>query len=77
MAIMLIKLQELARNLPESAVVESTSVAGPGFLNVVLSTLWIEQVWMTPWFPMTSILRSFSFSSLIRKVGRHESVSAM
>jgi arginyl-tRNA synthetase len=40
---MLIKLQELARNLPESAVVESTSVAGPGFLNVVLSTLWIEQ----------------------------------
>ncbi|CAM6030833.1 unnamed protein product [Sphagnum balticum] len=35
--------QELARNLPESAVVESTSVAGPGFLNVVLSTLWIEQ----------------------------------
>ncbi len=44
LSILLIKLQELALNLPESAVVESTSVAGPGFLNVVLSTLWIEQV---------------------------------
>lgn len=38
-------VQALARNLPRSTVIERTSVAGPGFLNVVLSTAWIEQVW--------------------------------
>ena len=31
-------------NLPPNEVIESCSVAGPGFVNVVLSKNWIAQV---------------------------------
>lgn len=32
------------KNLPPSEMVESCSVAGPGFVNIVLSKKWIAQV---------------------------------
>lgn len=32
------------KNLPPSEIIESCSVAGPGFVNVVLSKNWIAQV---------------------------------
>lgn len=32
------------KNLPESEMIESCSVAGPGFVNVVLSRTWIAKV---------------------------------
>ncbi|KAL2629398.1 hypothetical protein R1flu_014084 [Riccia fluitans] len=35
--------QAIARNLPESTMVEKTSIAGPGFVNIVLKTDWIEE----------------------------------
>ncbi|XP_010937859.1 arginine--tRNA ligase, cytoplasmic isoform X1 [Elaeis guineensis] len=35
--------QALARNLPPSDIIESTSVAGPGFVNIVLSDKWVAQ----------------------------------
>jgi len=34
----------IMRNLPPSEMVESCSVAGPGFVNIVLSKNWIAQV---------------------------------
>ncbi|GAB2218552.1 hypothetical protein Droror1_Dr00001779 [Drosera rotundifolia] len=35
--------QAIAKNLPESEIVESCSVAGPGFVNVVLSKTWLSK----------------------------------
>ncbi|GAB4839012.1 hypothetical protein Ancab_028541 [Ancistrocladus abbreviatus] len=35
--------QAIARNLPPSEMVESHSVAGPGFVNVVLSKTWLAK----------------------------------
>ncbi|KAJ4798185.1 Arginine--tRNA ligase [Rhynchospora pubera] len=35
--------QGLARNLPQSEIIESTSVAGPGFVNINLSNDWISK----------------------------------
>ncbi|KAK9102283.1 hypothetical protein Sjap_019537 [Stephania japonica] len=35
--------QALMKNLPQSEMIESCSVAGPGFVNVVLSTEWIAK----------------------------------
>ncbi|GAB4852677.1 hypothetical protein Ancab_016892 [Ancistrocladus abbreviatus] len=35
--------QAIARNLPPSEIVESHSVAGPGFVNVVLSKTWLAK----------------------------------
>ncbi|XP_038972151.1 arginine--tRNA ligase, cytoplasmic-like isoform X2 [Phoenix dactylifera] len=35
--------QAIARNLPPSDIIESTSVAGPGFVNIVLSDKWVAQ----------------------------------
>ena len=32
------------RNLPQSDIIESCSVAGPGFVNVKLSRNWMAQV---------------------------------
>lgn len=32
------------RNLPPSEMIESCSVAGPGFVNVVLSKTWLAEV---------------------------------
>lgn len=37
------RLQAIQKNLPDSPMVASTSIAGPGFVNVKLSTEWIEQ----------------------------------
>ena len=41
---MLIFSQAIAKNLPASDVIESTSVAGPGFVNIVLSNSWVAKV---------------------------------
>ncbi|CAM6109547.1 unnamed protein product [Calypogeia fissa] len=35
--------QAIAKNLPQNNVVTSTSIAGPGFVNIVLSTKWMEE----------------------------------
>ena len=32
------------RNIPQSEMIESCSVAGPGFVNVLLSRNWMAQV---------------------------------
>lgn len=32
------------RNLPSSEMIESCSVAGPGFVNIVLSKTWLAEV---------------------------------
>uniref|UniRef100_A0A2P2M3C3 Uncharacterized protein MANES_16G107800 n=1 Tax=Rhizophora mucronata TaxID=61149 RepID=A0A2P2M3C3_RHIMU len=36
--------QAIMKNLPLSEMIESCSVAGPGFVNVVLSKNWIAKV---------------------------------
>ncbi|XP_062230845.1 arginine--tRNA ligase, cytoplasmic-like isoform X1 [Phragmites australis] len=35
--------QAIAKNLPPSDIIESTSVAGPGFVNIVLSNRWVAK----------------------------------
>jgi arginyl-tRNA synthetase len=35
--------QAIAKNLPPSDIIESTSVAGPGFVNIVLSNCWVAK----------------------------------
>ncbi|XP_066367584.1 arginine--tRNA ligase, cytoplasmic-like isoform X2 [Miscanthus floridulus] len=35
--------QAIAKNLPSSDIIESTSVAGPGFVNITLSNRWVAQ----------------------------------
>ncbi|TVU17414.1 hypothetical protein EJB05_33450, partial [Eragrostis curvula] len=35
--------QAIAKNLPASDIIESTSVAGPGFVNIVLSNSWVAK----------------------------------
>ncbi|KAL6608267.1 hypothetical protein ACP70R_041330 [Stipagrostis hirtigluma subsp. patula] len=35
--------QAIAKNLPPSDIIESTSVAGPGFVNIVLSNSWVAK----------------------------------
>ncbi|XP_062179878.1 arginine--tRNA ligase, chloroplastic/mitochondrial-like isoform X2 [Phragmites australis] len=35
--------QAIAKNLPSSDIIESTSVAGPGFVNIVLSNRWVAK----------------------------------
>lgn len=35
--------QAIAKNLPSCSVIERTSVAGPGFVNMLLSNRWIEE----------------------------------
>jgi hypothetical protein len=39
--------QAIAENLPACDAIESTSVAGPGFVNIVLSNTWIAKVWLS------------------------------
>jgi arginyl-tRNA synthetase len=36
--------QAIANNLPQSNIIESISVAGPGYINITLSSNWIAQV---------------------------------
>jgi arginyl-tRNA synthetase len=57
-------LQAIQKNLPDSSMVASTSIAGPGFVNVKLSTEWIEQRLlnvlkdgMATWAPILSYKR--------------------
>ncbi|CAI7769416.1 unnamed protein product, partial [Closterium sp. NIES-53] len=35
--------QAIAKNLPPSPMVEKTSIAGPGFVNIVLTQAWLEE----------------------------------
>lgn len=37
-------LQAIKNNLPPSEMIESCSIAGPGFVNVVLSKNWMAKV---------------------------------
>lgn len=37
-------MQAIVKNLPQSEMIESCSVAGPGFVNIVLSKKWIAEV---------------------------------
>lgn len=39
----LVLLQAIQKALPESPMIASTSIAGPGFVNLKLSTEWMEQ----------------------------------
>ncbi|ONK61799.1 uncharacterized protein A4U43_C08F33700 [Asparagus officinalis] len=63
--------QAIARNLPPSDIIESTSVAGPGFVNVVLSSTWVAQYIQSmllngieTWAPLLSVKRAVvDFSS--------------
>ena len=48
-------LQALARSIPTSFVVESTSVAGPGFVNIAISNIWIEKVHYKLLFPSCTL----------------------
>jgi arginyl-tRNA synthetase len=36
--------QAILNNLPSSDIVQSTSVAGPGYVNIVISSDWIAKV---------------------------------
>ncbi|GMH08716.1 hypothetical protein Nepgr_010556 [Nepenthes gracilis] len=64
-------LQAIANNLPQSEMVESCSVAGPGFVNVVLSKAWLAKSiqkmlidGIQTWAPKLSIKRAVvDFSS--------------
>lgn len=40
--------QAIMKNLPPSEMIESCSVAGPGFVNVVLSKNWMAKVFFSP-----------------------------
>ncbi|KAJ4781285.1 Arginine--tRNA ligase [Rhynchospora pubera] len=63
--------QALANNLPPSEIIESTSVAGPGFVNINLSTNWISKRindmlvdGIQTWAPILSVKRAVvDFSS--------------
>ncbi|KAJ3708936.1 hypothetical protein LUZ61_012641 [Rhynchospora tenuis] len=63
--------QGLARNLPQSEIIESTSVAGPGFVNINLSNNWISKRikdmlvdGIQTWAPILSVKRAVvDFSS--------------
>ena len=37
-------LQGIAKAIPASPLIGNTSVAGPGFVNIVVSSAWIEEV---------------------------------
>ncbi|KAK8964362.1 hypothetical protein KSP40_PGU015661 [Platanthera guangdongensis] len=63
--------QAIAKHLPPSDIVESTSVAGPGFVNIVLSSKWVAQNihnmllnGINAWAPILSVERAVvDFSS--------------
>lgn len=63
--------QAIAKHLPPSDIVESTSVAGPGFVNIVLSSKWVAQNihnmllnGISAWAPILSVERAVvDFSS--------------
>ncbi|GJN05735.1 hypothetical protein PR202_ga23396 [Eleusine coracana subsp. coracana] len=42
----LLYFQEIANNLPPSDIVQSTSVAGPGYVNIVIASDWIAEFGM-------------------------------
>ncbi|XP_057853330.2 arginine--tRNA ligase, cytoplasmic isoform X1 [Cryptomeria japonica] len=63
--------QAIMKNLPKSNMIEKSSVAGPGFVNIVLSDLWIAerirqmlQDGISTWAPVLPITRAVvDFSS--------------
>lgn len=63
--------QAIVRNLPPSEIIESTSVAGPGFVNVVLSNKWLAKYIQSmllngigKWAPVLSVTKAVvDFSS--------------
>ncbi|KAI0496816.1 hypothetical protein KFK09_023140 [Dendrobium nobile] len=63
--------QAISRHLPPSNIIESTSVAGPGFVNIVLSSKWVAQNiqnmllnGIDAWAPILSVERAVvDFSS--------------
>ncbi|XP_020577782.1 arginine--tRNA ligase, chloroplastic/mitochondrial-like [Phalaenopsis equestris] len=63
--------QAISRHLPPSDIIESTSVAGPGFVNIVLSSKWVAQNiqnmllnGIDAWAPILSVKRAVvDFSS--------------
>ncbi|KNA10912.1 hypothetical protein SOVF_139970 isoform B [Spinacia oleracea] len=59
--------EAIIKNLPESEVIESCSIAGPGFVNVVLSTTWLAKMLMEgiqTWAPKLTIKKAVvDFSS--------------
>lgn len=50
------------KNLPASEIIESTSVAKAGFINIILSNAWIAKV---NDFPFSYRLNCFSHASII------------
>ncbi|GAB2300974.1 hypothetical protein Dimus_035010 [Dionaea muscipula] len=70
--------QAIARNLPKSDIVEKCSVAGPGFVNVVLSKTWLAkniqkmlldgiQSWQ-PKFPIKKAVVDFSSPNIAKEM---------
>ncbi|WOK95434.1 arginine--tRNA ligase, cytoplasmic isoform X1 [Canna indica] len=63
--------QAISKNLPQSEIIESTSVAGPGFVNINLSNKWIAKNihnmlvnGIEQWAPVLSVTRAVvDFSS--------------
>ncbi|KAJ6847007.1 arginine--tRNA ligase, cytoplasmic-like isoform X1 [Iris pallida] len=63
--------QAIVRNLPPSEIIESTSVAGPGFVNVILSNKWLAKYIQSmlldgieKWAPVLSVTKAVvDFSS--------------
>ncbi|BBN07023.1 arginyl-tRNA synthetase [Marchantia polymorpha subsp. ruderalis] len=70
--------QAIAKNIPESTFVEKTSIAGPGFVNIVLRTDWIENriyqmlvngvgTW-APVLPVTKAVVDFSSPNIAKEM---------
>ncbi|KAK7272738.1 hypothetical protein RJT34_29544 [Clitoria ternatea] len=70
--------QAIAKNLPPSEIIESCSVAGPGFVNIVLSKKWIAQriekmlvegihTW-APQLPVKRVLVDFSSPNIAKEM---------
>ncbi|CAI5511203.1 unnamed protein product [Closterium sp. Naga37s-1] len=69
----LLPSQAIAKNLPPSPMVEKTSIAGPGFVNIVLTQAWLEDhvsgvlkgAGIAAWAPKLPVARALvDFSSL-------------
>ncbi|KAL6006054.1 hypothetical protein ACLOJK_040099 [Asimina triloba] len=70
--------QAIMRNLPPSEMIESTSVAGPGFVNIILSSQWIAKsiqkmlldgigTW-APVLPVTRVVVDFSSPNVAKEM---------
>lgn len=70
--------QAIMSSLPESPMIEKTSIAGPGFVNIVLSSTWLEQriesmlaygidTW-APKLPVSRVLVDFSSPNIAKEM---------